>query len=78
MFSRPERFGIYYRQAAQTTSFAKRQNNVSGVFLYSDYAFYIMLDGVEDKTMLEYAKYPLSLSWRNTTRKRTPSSTRPL
>ena len=59
MFSRPERFGIYYRQAAQTTSFAKRQNNVSGVFLYSDYAFYIMLDGVEDKTMLEYAKYPL-------------------
>lgn len=59
MFCKPERFGIYYRQAAQTAAFAKRQNNANGIFLYSDYAFYIMLDGVEDTTMLEYAKYPL-------------------
>ena len=59
MFTRPERFAVYYRQAAQTAGFAKRQNNVSGVFLYSDCAFYLMLDGVEDKSMLEYAKHPL-------------------
>lgn len=39
MFTRPERFAVYYRQAAQTAGFAKRQNNVSGVFLYSDCAF---------------------------------------
>lgn len=59
MFTRPERFGMYYRQAEKTVSFAKRQNKSSGVFLYSDYAFYIMLDGVEDKSMLEFTKHPL-------------------
>lgn len=59
MFCKPERFGIYYRQAAQTAAFAKRQNNANGIFYYADYAFYIMLDNVEDATTLEYAKHPL-------------------
>lgn len=59
MFTRPERFAVYYRQAAQAVSFAKRQNHVNGIFHYSDYAFYALLDDVEDKTMLEYARHPL-------------------
>ena len=58
-FCRPEKFGIYYLQAEQTASFAKRQSKSNGVFFYSDYAFYIMLDGMEDKSALEYTKHPL-------------------
>ena len=58
MFTRPERFAVYYRQAAQTAGFAKRQNNVSGVFLYSDCAFYLMLDGGAHVPALEHGALP--------------------
>lgn len=58
-FCRPERFGVYYQQAEQTVSLAKRQNKSGGVFAYSDYSFYIMLDRIEDKSVLEYTKHPL-------------------
>lgn len=59
IFSKPEKLAIYYRQAERTASFARRQNNVSGLFFYSDYAFYIMLDGIENRSELEYVEHPL-------------------
>ena len=59
VFSKPEKFAVHYRQAERTASFARRQNHVSGLFFYSDYAFYIMLDGIEDKSELEYVEHPL-------------------
>ena len=58
MFTRPERFAVYYRQAAQTAGFSKRQNNVSGVFLYSDCAFYLMLDGGAHVPAPEHGELP--------------------
>lgn len=59
VFRRPEKFGIYYRQAEQTVAFARRQSKSEGVSFYSDYAFYIMLDSLPDKPALEYTKLPL-------------------
>ena len=56
MFHKATQMAIYYQQARDTLSFSKRLMNTCGTFFFSDYAFYIMLDSVEDKSMLEHCR----------------------
>ncbi len=43
-------------------SFSRRLSNTGGVFFFSDYAFYIMLDRMEDTPLLEQCRHPVLAS----------------
>lgn len=56
-FHKPSQFAMYYQQALQTISFSKCLTNICGLYYFSDYAFFIMLDSVEDKSVLEQCRH---------------------
>ncbi len=58
-FSHPVEFPVYYHQAQQVLSVSKRSPNLYGVFFFSDFAFYILLDSIGDKGLLQHTKLPL-------------------
>lgn len=62
LFHKPSKLYVYYQQALQAMSFSRRLSNTGGVFFFSDYAFYIMLDRMEDKPLLEQCRHPVLAS----------------
>lgn len=62
LFHKPSKLYVYYQQALQAMSFSRRLSNTGGVFFFSDYAFYIMLDRMEDKSLLEQCRHPVLAS----------------
>ena len=64
LFHKPSKLYVYYQQALQAMSFSRRLSNTGGVFFFSDYAFYIMLDRMEDKPLLEQCRHPVLANLR--------------
>ena len=62
LFHKPSKLYVYYQQALQAMSFSRRLSNTGGVFFFSDYAFYIMLDRMEDTPLLEQCRHPVLAS----------------
>lgn len=58
-FSHPVEFHEYYQQARKVQSIAKRSSSLYGLFFYSDFAFFILLDHLDDKTLLQHTKLPI-------------------
>lgn len=58
-FSHPVEFPVYYHQAQRVQSIAKRSPHLFGLFFFSDFAFYILLNSIEDKGLLQHTKMPL-------------------
>lgn len=58
-FHNPAQISIYYKQALQTISSAKHFSQTKGVYFYSDYAFYVLLDSIYDKSLIEQSIHPL-------------------
>lgn len=59
MFDHPAEFPTYYHQALQAQGVAKYSPNMHGLFFFSDYGFYILLNRMEDKELLDNIKLPL-------------------
>jgi len=58
-FSHPVEFPVYYHQAQKMQSIAKRTPQLYGLFYFSDFAFYILLDSIGDKGLLSHTKMPI-------------------
>lgn len=76
LFHKPSKLYVYYQQALQAMSFSRRLSNTGGVFFFSDYAFYIMLDRMRTNRCSSSAAIRCSPAWKPTTRTRTPSCTK--
>lgn len=58
-FQKPQKLAKYYQQAVQTTDFVKHVTRAGGVYFFSDFSFYLILNGMEDKDLLEQCRHPL-------------------
>lgn len=58
-FSQPSAFSTYYNQALQAQTVAKRSSEMYGLFFFSDYAFFILLNATDNKELLRQVRLPL-------------------
>lgn len=61
VFQDPSDLYNHYQQALQVLSIAKRSTEQQRFFFFSDYAFYVLIDSLEDKSILPYCLHPLLL-----------------
>ena len=59
VFQDPSDLYNHYQQALQVLSIAKRSTEQQRIFFFSDYAFYVLIDSLEDKSILPYCLHPL-------------------
>lgn len=59
MFTQLSTFSIHYNQALQAQEFAKRGSEMYGLFFFTDYAFFIMLNDMDNKEMLRQVRMPV-------------------
>lgn len=59
VFQNPNDLYSHYQQALQVLSIAKRSTEQQRIFFFSDYAFYVLIDSIEDKSILAHCLHPI-------------------
>lgn len=59
VFQRPSDLYSHYQQSLQVLSIAKRSREQHRIFFFSDYAFYVLIDSLEDKSVLPHCLHPI-------------------
>lgn len=58
-FQKPSDLYSHYQQALRVLSIAKRSTEQHRIFFFSDYAFYVLIDSLEDKSVLTHCLHPI-------------------
>lgn len=59
VFQNPGDLYSHYQQALQVLSIAKRSTEQQRIFFFSDYAFYVLIDNIDDKSILAHCLHPI-------------------
>ena len=59
VFQKPSDLYSHYQQSLQVLSIAKRSREQHRIFFFSDYAFYVLIDSLEDKSVLPHCLHPI-------------------
>ena len=59
VFKNPSELYNHYQQAVQALSIARRSADKQRIFFFSDYAFYVLIDNIDDKSILAHCLHPI-------------------
>ncbi len=59
VFQDPGDLYSHYQQAVQVLSIARRSTDRQRVYIFSDYAFYVLIDSIDDKSILAHCLHPI-------------------
>lgn len=58
-FQNPTDLYNHYQQTLQVLSIARRSTEQQRIFFFSDYAFYVLIDTIDDKSILAHCLHPI-------------------